>query len=85
MSVAMVDAMVDGTATLEENVRSWTDRVHAENAACSAAGVREFDDRLAMTFSHHLTAVGRTLARVSTDERCRVTRAWRGNDALHPP
>ena len=39
-------AMVGGMATLEENVRSWTDRVHAENAAWSAAGVREFDDWL---------------------------------------
>ena len=43
--------MVDGMATLEENVRSWTDRVHAENAAWSAAGVRDFDDRLVMALA----------------------------------
>ncbi len=53
MSVAMVDSL----ATLEENVRSWTDRVHAENAAWSAAGVREFEDRLVMAVPSPLDAI----------------------------
>ena len=39
----------DGKVTLKGNVRSWTERVDAENAAWAAPGVREVDDRLVVT------------------------------------
>jgi osmotically-inducible protein OsmY len=41
--------MPDGEVTLDENVRSWTERLDTENAAWSAPAVREFDDRLVVT------------------------------------
>jgi osmotically-inducible protein OsmY len=40
---------VDGKVTLRGKVRSWTERVDAENAAWAAPGVREVDDRLVVT------------------------------------
>jgi osmotically-inducible protein OsmY len=39
----------DGKVTLEGNVRSWTERMDAENAAWAAPGVRQVDDRLLVT------------------------------------
>ena len=36
----------DGKVTLKGNVRSWTERVDAENAAWAAPGVKEVEDRL---------------------------------------
>lgn len=39
----------DGKVTLEGNVRSWTERVDAENAAWAAPGVKAVDDRLVVT------------------------------------
>jgi osmotically-inducible protein OsmY len=39
----------DGKVTLKGNVRSWTERVDAENAAWAAPGVKEVDDRLVVT------------------------------------
>ena len=39
----------DGKVTLKGNVRSWTERMDAENAAWAAPGVRQVDDRLLVT------------------------------------
>jgi osmotically-inducible protein OsmY len=39
----------DGKVTLKGNVRSWTERVDAENAAWAAPGVKAVDDRLVVT------------------------------------
>lgn len=43
----------DGKVTLKGTVRSWTERMDAENAAWATPGVREVDDRLVLTTVSH--------------------------------